>query len=46
LLVLKVAGHAPISDALLERIIRGAFQTPKIRNFVKDTLKQIYPDFV
>lgn len=39
------SGHAPISDELLERIIRGAFQSPKIRNFVKDALKQIYPDF-
>lgn len=39
------AGQEPISDELLERIIRGAFQSPKIRNFVKDALKQIYPDF-
>lgn len=39
-------GHEPISEQLLERIICGAFLSPKVRNFVKDALKQIYPDFV
>ncbi len=39
-------GHQPISQELLERIIRGAFQSPKVRNFVKEALRQVYPGFV
>lgn len=36
----------PISEELLNRIIRGAFQSRKVRNFVKEVLKQIYSDLV
>lgn len=38
--------HHPVSLELLESVIRGAFQSPKTRNHVKDALKQIYPEFV
>jgi hypothetical protein len=36
--------HEPISQQLLQRIIRGAFQSTKARNFFKQALKEIYPE--
>ena len=39
-------GHHLISNELLNRVISGAFQSPKTRNHVKTALKQIFPNIV